>query len=166
MSDVVIKTGDLLKVTIDPPAIIPLLQAPVPLTGSSRDVMVAGSPVCLVGDELPVELREPLPYTAPPFTNPGTGKLTLALLPANRTQLTRNGTAILIKGAVFTALFTVATPATQTTPAGPVPDPLGAKAGTAEFIPADVTVAAGLFGGCTAAPAFPCTCHASGEGRR
>jgi hypothetical protein len=143
MADVVLKTGDMIKVTIAPPAMVPLLQAPVPLIGSSTDVMVGGSGVCLVGDELPVELREPLPYTAPPFTNPGTGKLTLTLLPANQTLLTKNGKAILIRGAVFIALFTVQTPATQTTAAGPVPDPVAAKPGTAEFIPADETVMAG-----------------------
>lgn len=143
MADVVLKTGDLIKVTISPPAIVPLLQAPVPLLGSSTDVMVGGCPVCLVGDELPVELREPLPYTAPPFVIPGMGKLTLTLLPANQTLLTKNGKAMLIKGAAFTALFTVQSPATQPTPSGPVPDPVAAKPGTAEFIPADETVLAG-----------------------
>ena len=143
MADVVLKTGDLIKVTIFAPAIVPLLQAVVPLVGSSTDVAVAGCPVCLVGDELPVEVREPLPYTAPPFLTPGTGKLTLTLLPANQTLLTKNGKAMLIKGAAFSALFTVQTPATQPTPSGPVPDPVAEKAGIAEFIPADETVLAG-----------------------
>jgi hypothetical protein len=143
MADVVLKTGDMIKVTITPPAIVPLLQMPVPLTGSSTDVTIAGSAVCLVGDELPVALREQLPYTAPPFVNPGTGKLTLTLLPGNQTQLTKNGKAILVRGAVFVALFTVQTPATQPTSSGPVPDPVAAKSGTAEFIPADETVLAG-----------------------
>lgn len=143
MADVVLKTGDMIKVTIAPPAIVPLLQAPVPLLGSSTDVMVAGGCVCLLGDEIPVELREPLPYTAPPFTNTGTGKLTLTLLPANQTRLTKNGKVILIKGAVFLALFTVQAPATRTVAAAQVPDPVVAKPGTAEFIPADETVMAG-----------------------
>ena len=98
---------------------------------------------CLAGDEIPVELREPLPYTAPPFVTPGTGRLTLTLLPANQTLLTSNGKAILLKGEVFAALFTVETPATQPAPSGPVPDPVADKPGTAEFIPADETVLAG-----------------------
>jgi hypothetical protein len=144
MADVVLKTGDMIKVTIAPPAIVPLLQAPVPLIGSSTVVKISGCCICLLGDEIPVELREPLPYTAPPFTNPGTGRLSLTLLPANQTMLTKNDRAILIKGSVFIAQFTVQTPATQTTTAGPVPDPEATKPGTAEFIAADETVLAGL----------------------
>jgi hypothetical protein len=143
VADVVMKTGDLIKVTIDPPAIVPLLQAPVPLVGSSSVVKVGGCFICLLGDEIPPELREPLPYTAPPFTNPGTGRLSLLLLPANQTMLTKNGKAILIKGPVFTALFTVQAPATRTIAAAQVPDPVAAKPGIAEFIPADGTVSAG-----------------------
>lgn len=54
-----------------------------PGTRSSENLMVTGTPACLVGDELPVALRVPLAYTASPFTNPGTGKMTLTLLPAN-----------------------------------------------------------------------------------
>jgi hypothetical protein len=143
MPDFVIRTGDMVKVTIPPPAVIPLLEAPVPLTGSSTTVTVAGTPACLLGDQLPLELQEPLPYTAPPFTNPGTGKLTLTPLPANQTLQTKNGKALLIKGQQFVALFSVQTPATQATPAGPVPDPLLAKPGTAQFITTNETVKAG-----------------------
>jgi hypothetical protein len=143
VTDFIIKTGDMVQVTIPPPAVIPALEAPVPLTGSSQNVMVNDSPACLVGDELPVAISEPLPYTAPPFTNPGTGTLTLTLLPDNQTIQTSNGAAVLIKGQQFTALFTVETPATQTTPAGPVPDPVLTKPGTAEFITTNETVKAG-----------------------
>lgn len=143
MGDMVIRTGDMIKVTIPPPALVPGLAAPVPLTGSGATVAVAGMPVCLVGDELPEELKVPLPYTAPPCTNPGTGTLRVTLLPDNRTLLTENGSAILIKGGQFPATFTVETPATQTTPAGPVPDPLPTKTGTAEFVTTNETVAAG-----------------------
>ena len=143
MPDFIIRTGDMIKVTIPKPAVIPLLEAPSPLQGSSTSVTVAGAPACLLGDELPLALREPLPYTAPPFTNPGTGKLTLKLLPGNQTLRAKNGKAILIKGQKFAAVFTVQTPATQTTPGGPVPDPVLAKPGTAEFITANETVQAG-----------------------
>lgn len=143
MPDFIIKTGDLVKVTIPPPTVVPMLEAPVELTGSSENLSVAGTPACLLGDELPAELKEPLPYTAPPFTNPGTGKLTLTLLPSNQTVIAKNGKVILVKGEQFTALFTVEVPATQTTPAGPVPDPVDAKPGTAEFITTNETVKAG-----------------------
>ena len=143
MGDFVIRTGDLLRVTIPPPALVPILQAPAELTGSSATLSVCGMHVCLAGDELPAQLRAPLQYTAPPYTNPGTGKLTLTLLPANMTQQTRNGGQLLIKGGSFTATFTVTTPATQTTPAGPVSDPAVVKTGTAQFVTTNATVKAG-----------------------
>jgi hypothetical protein len=142
MGDFIVRTGDLLKVTIPPPAVVPLLQAPMPLVGSGTNVLVQGLPICLLGDELPRELTEPLPYTAPPFTIPGTGKLTLTLLPTNLTTRTTRGKPILIKGEQFPALFTVESPATQATAGGPVPDPAAVKAGTAQFITTNVTVTA------------------------
>jgi hypothetical protein len=143
MDDYVIRTGDQLKVTLAPPTTVPAIATPVPLKGSSSDVVACGAPVCLRGDELPLVLRIPLAYTAAPYTNPGTGKLTVTLLPANTTELTRNGKPILIKGTKFTATFTVTTPATQSTPGGPVPDPVLTKPGTAEFITTNATVEAG-----------------------
>lgn len=142
MPEFIIKTGDMIKVTIPPPVVVPVLGAPVPLTGSSENLTIMGMQACLAGDELPVALRMPLAYTAPPFTNSGTGKLTLTLLPANQTMRTRNGKAILIQGQPFLALFTVVAPATQSTVTGPVPDPVVAKIGTAEFITTNVTASA------------------------
>lgn len=144
MTDFVIKTGDMLEVTIPEPAVVPVLEAPLPLTGSSTNVTIGGMPVCLQGDELPMELREPLPYTAPPFTVPGTGMLTLTVLPENLTQQTTNGgKPLLIRGSMFTAMFTVEEPAMQPTPAGPVPDPEVEKPGTARFITTNESVQAG-----------------------
>ena len=144
MADVVVITGDQLKVSIAPPTLIPQLQVSVPLTGSSASMRVEGAPVCLRGDELPIALRVPLEYTAPPFTIPGIGMLTLSILPQNFTQLTTNqGKPLLIRGGTFPALFTVQTPAMQPTPAGPIPDPQVQKQGTAQFICSNTTVIAG-----------------------
>lgn len=144
MADFVIRTADLLEVTVPAPALVPMLLAPVPLTGSSADVTAAGMPVCLQGDELPVALRGPLPYTAPPFTDPGTGTLKLILLPGNLTRQTTNGgKPLLIRGGTFSALFTVQTPATMPTPAGPVPDQELEKPATARFITSNTSVQAG-----------------------
>lgn len=143
MSDFVLHSGDLLRVTIAPPAMIPPLQAPIALTGSSRNLMINGLPACLLGDELPMQVQQPMPYTAAPFTTPGTGTLRLTLLPANLSLRTRNGKPLLLKGSMFTALFTVATPATQPTPSGPISDPVAVKPGTAEFITSNATVKVG-----------------------
>jgi hypothetical protein len=134
MADIVIRTGDMVQITIPPPTIVPAIQAPVPLVGSSTNVTVVGTLVCLEGDELPPVLRVPLPYTAPPFVTPGMGTLTLTLMPNNKTRTTTNGKPLLLKGGTFQAKFSVSAPAMQPTPTGPVPDPVSVKPGTAQFI--------------------------------
>jgi hypothetical protein len=135
VGDFVMKTGDMVKITIPPPAVIPTLEAPAPLEGSGEPVTINEMSVCLLGDELPEFLSEPMAYTAPPFTVPGMGTLRLTLAPDNMTAQTRcGGKPLLIKGAPFEAMFTVMEPAMQPTPAGPVPDPVMEKPGTAEFI--------------------------------
>lgn len=143
-ADFVIKTGDMIKITIPPPAVIPMIEAPVPLVGTGVTVTVMGTPVCLEGDELPPELRVPMPYTAPPFVTPGVGTVQVILIPGVHTTLqTTNEKPILIRGTPFEAMFNVETPAMQPTPAGPVPDPLLVKPGIAEFITTNVVVQAG-----------------------
>ena len=143
-ADFVIKTGDQIQITIPPPAIVPPIMAPVPLIGTSTTTKVGMMPVCLDGDELPPALLVPLPYTAPPFVTPGTGMLKVTLTPTNKTMTTKaDNKAILIKGTPFMAEFNVVAPAMQPTPAGPVPDPLVKKPGTAQFITTNVQVKAG-----------------------
>ena len=133
----------MIRVTLPPPTIVPQLMAPVPLVGTSQKVMIGGKPACLEGDELPAALKAPMQYTSPPFVTPGTGTLEITLLPTNKTVKTENGKKILIKGATFTAKFKVQTPAQQPTPAGPVPDPVAVKPGTAQFITTNVRTKAG-----------------------
>jgi len=142
-ADYVIKTGDFIRITIFPPAVVPLLMAPAPLMGSSADMTVMKMPVCLEGDELPPMLKAPMPYTSPPFVTPGVGTVSVTLLPLNKTMTTKNGKAILIKGTPFPAEFSVSAPAMQPTPVGPVPDPVAKKPGMAEFITTNATVKAG-----------------------
>ncbi len=143
-ADFVIKTNDMIQITIPPPAIVPQLLAPIPLIGSSTNFMVNYMPVCLEGNELPPILKAPLPYTAPPFVTPGVGTVSVTLLPTNKTLQTENGKAILIKGTPFIAEFTVSSPAMQPRPVGPVPDPVvKKKPGTAQFITTNLTVQAG-----------------------
>jgi Contractile injection system spike tip protein len=142
-ADFVIRTGDMLSVSLAPPVVVPPLLAPVPLTGTGLTVNAVGLTVCLEGDELPPALRGPLPYVSPPFVTPGTGTLMLTLTPTNKTLQTVNGRAMLIKGTPFMAQFQVVAPAMQPTPGGPVPDPLLLKPGTAQFITVNVSVRAG-----------------------
>ena len=142
MSDYIIRTADMLQVTIDPPAIVPMLAAPGPLMGSSTNLQVMDQFVCLVGDEIPMAWRGPMPYTAPPFVTPGVGTLQVILLPNNQTVQSTNGSPMLLKGGTFQAMFQVSAPAMQPTPAGPIPDPVPVKPGTAQFITVNTTVKA------------------------
>ncbi len=142
MGDFVIKTGDQIQITVPPPALVPELMVPVPLTGSSTNVLIAGSPACLEGDELPTAIQGSLPYTAPPFVIAGTGTIEIVLSPTNKTARTPNGKPMLLKGGTFQAIFNVQSPAMMPTPGGPQPDPLMVKNGTAEFITTNTTVMA------------------------
>jgi Contractile injection system spike tip protein len=143
VGDFIIRSGDMILIMINPPAMVPHLQAPVPLAASTESIIFNGTPACVVGDEVPPPLRGPMPYTAPPFTVPGVGTVTVTLEPGNMTVQTRaGGKPLLIKGGTFPATFIVETPAMQPTPAGPVPDPLMVKPGTAQFVTTDETVIA------------------------
>lgn len=143
MPDFVIRTGDMIQITIPPPAVVPMIEAPVPLIGTGETVIVVGTPICLEGDELPPELRAPMPYTAPPFAIPGTGTLEVILVPGVNTTVVSivEGRPALIKGTPFEAIFTVQVPAHAPAPGAP-PDPVMVKPGTAEFITTNLVVKA------------------------
>ena len=141
--DMIIKTGDMIRFTIFPPAVVPTMAAPIPLMGTSKNVKVTNMPACLEGDELPMMLMAPQPYTSPPFVTPGMVTVKVNLLPTNKTMITKNSKPVLIKGTPFTVELTVTAPAMQPTPAGPVPDPVAKKAGMAEFITTNFIVKAG-----------------------
>ena len=142
-ADYIMRTSDMIKVTISPPAVVPPLIPPIPLIGTSANFKVMSMAVCLEGDELPPTLSAPMPYISPPYVIPGMGKLSVTLTPTNKTATTENGKKILIKGGTFQAKFQVSSPAMMPTPAGPVPDPVAVKPGTAQFITTNVTTKAG-----------------------
>jgi hypothetical protein len=143
MANFIIKTGDQLQVTINPPAVVPQLISPMVLVGSSTNVLIGGQPICLQGDEIPPPLRGPLAYTSPPYVN-GFGTLQLVIVPPdNLTVQTNNGgKPILLQGTTFQAMLNVTVPATA--PPGVVPpsDPVPVKTGMAQFITTNVTVQA------------------------
>ena len=143
MADFIIKTGDMLQVTVPPPAVVPQLAAPVPLMGTGMTVMINNQPVCLQGDELPIAIKGPLMYTAPPFVTPGMGTLTITLMPNNLTVLSSaTSKPMLLKGATFQAMFNVSAPAMQPTPAGPIPDPVVVKPCQCQFVTTTVNAQA------------------------
>ncbi len=147
-SDFIIKTGDMIQITMTPPCIVPPIAAPVPLVGSEKTVLVGNMPICVFGDELPKAISSPLPYTSAPFGitgPPGMGTLKIILAPNNLTKQTVAGNKpIIVKGVTFQAIFTVTVPAQNITPAGvTVPDPVPTKPGTCQFITTNVNTFAG-----------------------
>jgi hypothetical protein len=144
VADFIIKTGDMIQITVPPPAVVPQLVAPVPLMGTGTTLLINKQPVCLQGDELPMAISGPLMYTAPPFVTPGVGTLTIMLVPTNLTATTTTShKSALLKGSSFQAMFNVSSPAMQPTPAGPVPDPVVVKTCQAQFITSTVNAKAG-----------------------
>lgn len=142
MPGFVVTTGDLVQITMTPPAIVPQLLAPVPLIGTSTTVKVMNKPVCLMGDELPPAIKGPMPYMYGPYTIPGMGTLSIILTPANFTLQTKNGKPMLISGSPFQVMFQVQVPA-QLPPPVSTPDPLPVKPGTGQFVTTNVIVKAG-----------------------
>jgi len=140
--DLIIMTGDFLQITQPiAGAMVPTVAAPIPLVGSGQftDTYM---PICIQGDETPKILLAPQPYTAPPFTIPGTGKFTIQLAPNHLTIFTKClNKPILLKGGPITIIFDVMTPATMPPPVG-TPDPMMKKVGTGQFITKNMLVKA------------------------
>jgi Contractile injection system spike tip protein len=143
VGDFIIKTNDMIQITVPPPAVVPMLAAPVPLIGTGTTVTIGGVPICLQGDECPPSLKAPMPYTAPPFVTPGMGTIQIMLMPNNLTMKTVQGKPVILKGSSFQAMFNVSAPAMQPTPGGPVPDPLLVKNCTCQFVTTNVNTQAG-----------------------
>lgn len=141
MGDFLIKTNDMIQITVTPPAVVPMLAAPIPLIGTGTTVMIGGQPVCLQGDEMPPSLQAPMPYISAAYVG-GMGTLTIMLAPNNLTMKTVQGKPMLLKGATFQATFNVTVPAQMPTPAGPQPDPLLTKPCTCQFITTNINTQA------------------------
>jgi hypothetical protein len=140
MGTKVIIDGDMIKITINPPCVVPQLIPPVPLVASGFS-KITDKVVCVEGDELPPSIKSPLVYTAPPFVIPGTGTVKVTLNDDNKTSVAKDkDKKMLLKGSTFQAEFDVQSPAKMPTPAGPQPDPMSTYKGTAQFITTDTVV--------------------------
>jgi hypothetical protein len=129
-----IKDGD---VVVFMPTFGIALVTPIPTTisASAANTTVAGSAVCLEGDERDVESPGCV-YIAPPHVIPGVGTLKIMKLGAD--QLTRTttveGKKVILQGSVFQAIFEVQTPAQV--PVVFTPDPVPKyPGGVGMFIP-------------------------------
>lgn len=122
-ADLIIRTGDMLTFTVPPPYAIPLLAAPIPLVGSGSNLNAEKMVVCLEGDEQPDVLNAPTAYTNGSFTVPGMLTVEVKIFPFNKTAMTKNGSAILIKGKPFISKLAITVPAQMPPPAS-TPDPV------------------------------------------
>lgn len=112
------------------------------ITGSGP-ATIGGKAVCLEGDEGSVSVPGCM-YVAPPYVIPGTGTLEIDQLGGDQlTQTTvGGGTKLILKGSMFTAKFSVNSPAQQPQATGPVPDATPSYSGNGQFVTTNMTVKA------------------------
>lgn len=128
MGDTVVVGGDMFSVesTFGDATVAGKLTSNMIAVGCAGRVKIQRKPVCVEGDESVSIFLPGLTYTAGAFSNAGAGLARkLSLGPdqlAKRVKV--NGKKVMLKGSQFKAVFQGMGPATQTTPTGPVPDPM------------------------------------------
>ena len=127
MSKLIVIDGTTVSFDIKGPSFLGPTQTTIAASGAAT---VAGTKVCVQGDEGGVELK--IDYTMGPFSIPGNGSMTIMqLLPDQIASKTNSaGKAVLLQGSSFVAIFQVQVPATN--PAG-APDPLPMYVGIGTF---------------------------------
>jgi hypothetical protein len=132
MSDTVLIDGDQAIFTTSFGAATVVVKPGV-LAGSGP-MTVNGIKVCVAGDEESASVAG-CQYTTPAHATPGTGDLEIASLAADQTatKTLSGGTPVLLVGSVFTAKFTVTSPASQVTPSGTLNDVIPQYVGSGTF---------------------------------
>ena len=132
MSDYVVIDGDLAMFNTAFGAATVVVR-PGLLAGSGG-ATVGGKRVCIEGDETSVSVPG-CTYFTPSHPQAGTGTLSIDSLAADQiASKTQSGKKlVLLVGSTFNAKLTVAAPAMQPTPTGPVPDTTLQYMGTGSF---------------------------------
>jgi len=117
---------------------------PGTLTGSGPATL-GGKALCVDGDESSVEVPGCM-YVTPQYSIPGTGTLKISALAGDQVTKHANsgGTALMLKGGMFTAKFEVQSPAKQPPPGPgpPIPDSSPSYSGNGTFITTNATFTA------------------------
>lgn len=125
------------------PSFTPATIVPVPgkITASAAKTNATKKAICLEGDESSVTVSG-VAYIGAAFPVPGVGQLTITKLNADQTSKKTKieGKAPIVKGTMFTAKFTVQTPASLITPGGKQDDPVPTYTGQGQFVPSNMTV--------------------------
>lgn len=135
MSDFILIDGDMVQFIPAFGAAIVVVQ-PGKLSGSGP-ATAYGKKLCVAGDEKQVSVPGCM-YMTPQYSIPGAGTLEIDALAGNQqAQKTKTGgKAVLLKGAMFTAKFTVQSPAQQPPPGpgSPIPDATPQYSGNGMFV--------------------------------
>jgi len=132
MADFVLIDGD--QVIFNPVfALATVVVQPGKITGSAQQTY-QGKKICVAGDEKSVSVPG-CSYTTLSGHLGGIGTITIDKLGADQKakEAKCSGKPVLLKGSVFTAKFTVTTPAQMPSPTGPIPDPTTQYFGTGQF---------------------------------
>jgi hypothetical protein len=129
------------------PAFAPatIIFAPPGILTGSGPMTLAGTRLCVAGDEGSVSVTGM--YNTPVYTIPGSGTLTISALALDQLAATsKTGSAkLMVKGSLFTAKFSVQSPAMQPPPgpSPPIPDATPEYSGQGMFQTANTKLKAG-----------------------
>ncbi len=134
-SDLIIMDGDSVNfIPVCGAAIVAVKPGKMKASGKTT---INGKKVCVEGDEKNVAVTG-CTYMTPAYPVPGAGTLKIkALAPNQLTQTARSGNkSMILKGAMFDAVFEVQSPAKLIVPPGPPQsDPASSYAGKGQLIP-------------------------------
>lgn len=134
MADIVIIDGD--KAIFMPFFGAALVWGPAGKIAGSGPGTVGNKKICVVGDESSVKV-ENCCYLTSQYCIPGKGTVKIDALSGNQQakKTLSGGKAVVLKGAMFTAVFEVQTPAKQPPPGpgSPIPDPTPKYSGQGMF---------------------------------
>ena len=145
--DFIIVTGDMIQVMIPPPTVVPMLAAPVPLIGTSQNVVVGGKPYAWRATSSALA-QGAAALTAPPFAIPGMGTLEVTLMPNNKTMQTENGREDLVQGRHLRREVQRPDARAAADPHRRVPDSGGVKPGKPQFVTTNMQTMARLSHAC------------------
>jgi len=137
MSDFVLMDGD--KANFNPAFGLAIVTVQPGVLKGSGPATIAGNKMCVDGDEGDLSVQG-CTYVTMQHTVPGSGSMKISALAGNQkaTKTKTGDKLVLLKGMLFIAKFEVQSPAQQTTPSGPVPDPMTEHVGNGTFVTANI----------------------------
>ncbi|MEU1376028.1 hypothetical protein ABZ442_20580 [Streptomyces triculaminicus] len=117
------RQGDTVTLTVTPPAVLTPPPPPAPLSSGTAGFRIEGHVAC-VPDDIESWVTPPVGYTTPAFPGPGTLDVRLEVPGTNRATYARASQGekeVVVDGGPFDVVFTVATPASNSSGATDTP---------------------------------------------